>query len=75
MIGVSRNGRKWQAIIKDGTSKRYLGLFVDIADAGRAFDREAMLLRGTRARTNFSYTKRDIRRLFAKELGTIGINF
>ena len=60
---------------KDGTKKRYLGLYVDIEDAGRAFDREAMLLRGTRARTNFSYTKKDVQELFSKELGTISINF
>ena len=60
---------------KDGTKKRYLGLYVDIEDAGRSFDREAMLLRGTRARTNFSYTRKEVRELFSNELGTIGINF
>ena len=65
MIGVSRNGKKWQAVIKDKKKKRYIGLYADIEEAGRAFDKETMLMHGTKARTNFDYTREELFSLFA----------
>ena len=65
MIGVSRNGNKWQAVIKEKKKKRYIGLFTDIEEAGRAFDRETLLLHGQSARTNFDYYRHDLLTLFS----------
>ena len=65
MIGVSKNGKKWQAVIKDQKKKRYIGLYSNIEEAGRAFDKETMLMHGTKARTNFDYTHEELVAIFA----------
>ena len=45
-IGVSRNGRKWQALIMEGLMKRYLCLLDEEEEAARSYDKHAMVLHG-----------------------------
>ena len=45
-IGVSRNGKKWQALILIGKKKRYLGSCGTIDEAARCYDINALLLHG-----------------------------
>jgi hypothetical protein len=44
---------RWRAAIKHNGKKIFLGNFVDEAEAGQAFDRAALKLRGLHARINF----------------------
>ena len=55
-IGVSRNGRKWQALIMEGPIKRYLCLVDGQEEAATSYDKHALVLHGLHAKTNFEYT-------------------
>ena len=59
-IGVSRNGPSWQALIAIKKRKTYIGTYDDQDEAARAFDFYSMLLHSLTAKTNFSYTKREV---------------
>ena len=45
-IGVSKNGRKWQALIMIGLKKRYLGTHFDPRESACEYDKQALLLNG-----------------------------
>ena len=66
-IGVSRNGRKWQALIMEGPIKRYLCLVNVQEDAARSYDKHALVLHGLQAKTNFEYTKAQLFALFHED--------
>jgi len=53
--GVSwqKCANKWIAYIKQGNKRRHLGLFTDVADAARAYDKAARELFGDFACLNF----------------------
>lgn len=55
MKGVHWNRQcgKWQARITYGGKKIYIGLFDCVEEAGRAYDRKCLELRGDRAVLNF----------------------
>lgn len=55
-VGVSRNGGNWQALINDGTGKRYVGTFATEEEAGLAYDLYALALQGPGHKTNFRYS-------------------
>ena len=45
-IGVSKNGRKWQAILILGKEKIYIGTSVAPEEAARKYDKFALVYRG-----------------------------
>ena len=49
--GVSRNGKKWQALIMSQKRKRYLGSREDEVSAARLFDCYSILLHGLKVRS------------------------
>lgn len=53
--GVIWHGRvnRWRAAIKHNGKKIFLGNFTDESEAGKAFDKAALKLRGLNAKTNF----------------------
>jgi phage-related protein len=50
----NKMSRKWQAYIRHDGQQQYLGVFVDIKDAARAYDHAARKFRGEFASTNFA---------------------
>ena len=58
--GVSRNGVQWQVQLGNTLSKRYIGSAPSEEEAARLYDRKAILTNGLKAKTNYTYTKRQI---------------
>ena len=50
-------------IMVDGERKMYLGGFENGYEAGRAYDKAAIQLRGLKAHTNHSYSKAEVLRI------------
>lgn len=61
--GVSRNGKKWQVQLLGSLRKRYIGSIGCEEQAARIYDRYAIINQGTRAKTNFNYTKEEVLRI------------
>eukprot|EP00347_Sterkiella_histriomuscorum_P007175 403349972 len=61
--GVSKNGKKWQVMIVKGIAKKYLGAISNELRAAKLYDKYAMIIQGLQAKTNFSYTKKQITEL------------
>ncbi|KAK9808652.1 hypothetical protein WJX72_001315 [[Myrmecia] bisecta] len=57
--GVSwcEKGRKWRALLWDGTKQRFLGHFLAEEEAARTYDRAIIAIRGSDARTNFALSE------------------
>ena len=72
-IGVSRNGRKWQALIMEGPIKRYLCLVDEQEEAALSYDKHALVLHGLHGKTNFAYTRAQILALFYEDFLTYGV--
>lgn len=64
-IGVSKNGPNWQALICINKRKTYIGSFDTQIEAARAFDMYSILINDLGAKTNFSYTKKDLMKIIA----------
>ena len=54
--GVSKNGKKWQVMIKGFSRKRYIGGIPSELSAARTHDIHTILTKGLNAKTNFNYT-------------------
>ena len=63
--GVSRNGNQWQVLIMVNKKKRYVGSYSREEDAARAYDKVALQNHGTKAKTNFDYTKKEVEDILA----------
>ena len=61
--GVSKNGSQWQVLIMVKKKKRYLGSFSNEEEAARAYDRVALQHHGIKAKTNYDYTKDEIKKI------------
>ena len=61
--GVSKNGSQWQALIMVKKKKRYLGSFSNEEEAARAYDKVALQHHGIKAKTNYDYTKEEIKKI------------
>lgn len=59
-IGVTKNGKAWQALISINGRKTYLGTYEDQRKAAVAFDFHSILLKDFSAMTNFNYTKQNL---------------
>jgi hypothetical protein len=51
----NKKNRRWQSAINTCGKYIYLGSFISEEEAGRAFDRAALRLRGARAKLNYKY--------------------
>ena len=58
--GVSRNGNQWQVLIMINKKKRYVGSYSKEEDAARAYDKVALQNHGSKAKTNYDYTKKEV---------------
>ena len=63
--GVSRNGNQWQVLIMVNKKKRYVGSYSKEEDAARAYDKVALQNHGSKAKTNFDYTKKEVEDILA----------
>ena len=61
--GVSKNGSQWQVLIMVKKKKRYLGSFSNEEEAARAYDRVALQHHGIKAKTNYDYTKEEVKEI------------
>ena len=61
--GVSKNGSQWQVLIMVKKKKRYLGSFSNEEKAARAYDKVALQHHGIKAKTNYDYTKEEIKKI------------
>lgn len=59
-IGVTKNGKAWQALISINGRKTYLGTYADQQKAAVAFDFHSILIKDYSAMTNFNYTKQNV---------------
>lgn len=59
-IGVSRNGKRWQSLIHINKIKNYISTYNSEREAAISFDLYCILLKKSRAKTNFSYTKDEL---------------
>ena len=64
-IGVSKNGPNWQALICINKHKTYIGSFDTQIEAAKAFDMYSILINDLGAKTNFSYTKKDLLKIIS----------
>ena len=63
--GVSRNGNQWQVLIMVNKKKRYVGSYSKEEDAARAYDKVALQNHGSKAKTNFDYTKKEVEEILS----------
>ena len=63
--GVSRNGNQWQVLIMVNKKKRYVGSYSKEEEAARAYDKVALQNHGSKAKTNFDYTKQEVEDILA----------
>ena len=63
--GVSKNGSQWQVLIMVKNKKRYLGSFSNEEEAARAYDKVALQNHGIKAKTNYDYTKEEVKEIMA----------
>ena len=63
--GVSRNGNQWQVLIMVNKKKRYVGSYSKEEDAARAYDKVALQNHGSKAKTNYDYTKKEVEEILA----------
>ena len=63
--GVSRNGNQWQVLIMVNKKKRYVGSYSKEEEAAKAYDKVALQNHGTKAKTNFDYTKKEVENILA----------
>jgi len=63
--GVSRNGNQWQVLIMVNKKKRYVGSYSKEEEAAKAYDKVALQNHGSKAKTNFDYTKQEVESILA----------
>uniref|UniRef100_A0A7S3J5K1 AP2/ERF domain-containing protein n=1 Tax=Euplotes harpa TaxID=151035 RepID=A0A7S3J5K1_9SPIT len=66
--GVSVNGKKWQVMVMGFGKKRYYGGIKDENEAAKLYDKYAILTQGVGAKTNFSYTKKQMLDILSENL-------
>jgi hypothetical protein len=59
-IGVSKNGKKWQALVVIGTNKVYLGSYPTEEEAAKIYDYYSILSQSKDAKVNSNYTIKEV---------------
>ena len=60
-IGVLKNGRRWQVLINEGRTKKYIGTYSSEVEAAIVYDFYSIGLNGFSAKTNFNYKSDQVR--------------
>ena len=60
-IGVLKNGRRWQVLINEGRTKKYIGTYSSEVEAAIVYDFYSIGLNGFSAKTNFNYNSDQVR--------------
>lgn len=66
--GVSRNGNLWQVLIMVNKKKRYVGGYLSEENAAKAYDKVALQFYGIKAKTNYNYSKEEVRTIINSPL-------
>ena len=66
--GVSKNGNQWQVLIMVNKSKTYIGTYSSEIIAARIYDIIAIKNRRIKARTNFVYSKNQIKNICSNDI-------
>ena len=66
--GVSKNGNQWQVLMMINKSKSYIGSYPSEELAARIYDILALKNRGIKARTNFIYNSKQIKKICEMEI-------
>ena len=61
--GVSKNGNQWQVLITYHKNKTYAGCYASEEIAARIYDILSIKIRGIKARTNFIYTIKEMKKI------------
>ena len=61
--GVSKNGNQWQVLMMLNKNKSYIGSYPSEELAARIYDILAIKNRGIKARTNFIYNSKQLKRI------------
>ena len=62
-IGVTKNGKRWQAMVNVGLKKVYIASYRSERDAAVCFDLHSLMLHSLTAKVNFDYTKEELLQL------------
>jgi len=71
--GVTRNSVNYQTLVVINGKKIYAGSFSKEMDAAKCFDFYSLLLRQSKATTNFSYTAEEIESIVTKFVANNGV--
>ena len=66
--GVSKNGNQWQVLMMINKNKSYIGSYPSEELAARIYDILALKNRGIKARTNFIYNSKQIKKICEMEI-------
>ena len=66
--GVSKNGNQWQVLMMINKNKSYIGSYPSEELAARIYDILALKNRGIKARTNFIYNSKQIKKINEMEI-------
>lgn len=66
--GVSKNGNQWQVLMKENKSKTYKGSYPSEELAARIYDVLALKNKRLKARTNFVYNSKQIKKICETEI-------
>ena len=66
--GVSKNGNQWQVLMMINKNKSYIGSYPSEELAARIYDILALKNRGIKARTNFIYNSKQIKKICQMEI-------
>lgn len=66
--GVSKNGNQWQVLIMINKSKSYVGSYATEDLAARIYDIVSLKNHGNKAKTNFNYSKQEIKQLITLDV-------
>ena len=66
--GVSKNGNQWQVLMKENNNKTYKGSYPSEELAARIYDVLALKNKRFKARTNFKYSSKQIKKIYETEI-------
>ena len=67
-IGVLKNGRRWQTLVNEGRTKKYIGTYSTEVEAAVVYDFYSIGLNGFSAKTNFNYSSSQVRTMILSYL-------
>ena len=71
--GIARNKKKWQVYIMINRKNTYLGSYISEINAAKVYDLMAIKKNGIKAKTNFKYNKKQIKKIFKMNINVNNI--